>query len=171
MNMKIVLYLAITLNGYIAGEDDNVDWVYEGSWDNYLEKVKESDVVVVGRRTYEIMSQEEFNAARHYAVFTSKRNIQLKASNVEFVHITPKQFIEKLKKKRIVRKILVAGGSKLNSSFLKENLIDEIYLDVEPFVLGKGIPLFDRVDVKLRVKLLGCKVDNNTIQLHYKIIK
>ena len=66
----------------------------------------------------------------------------------------------------------LAGGGQLNTSFVKENLIDEIYLDVEPLVFGKGIRVFAEGDFELELELLETKKLNpNTVQLHYKVLK
>lgn len=67
---------------------------------------------------------------------------------------------------------MVCGGGKLNAAFMKENLIDEIYLDVEPVVHGKGIRLFADADFEAKLKLLGTnKFSKNEIQMHYRVIK
>lgn len=68
--------------------------------------------------------------------------------------------------------IMVCGGGGLNTSFMKENLIDEIYLDIEPIIFGKGIKLFEDSNFEAKLKLLGVKkLSSNEIQLHYKVIK
>ena len=68
--------------------------------------------------------------------------------------------------------IILAGGSILNTSFLEQNLVDEIYLDVEPTVMGKGIPLFQNKDFEKKLEFISSKnISKNEIQLHYKIIK
>ena len=51
--------------------------------------------------------------------------------------------------------VVVAGGGALNASFVEENLVDEIYLDIEPIILGKGITLFRDKDFERKLKLLG----------------
>ena len=67
---------------------------------------------------------------------------------------------------------LVGGGGKLNASFMKENLVDEIYLDVEPVVLGKGVKLFDDGEFEKSLELLVIKkISKDEIQLHYKVKK
>ena len=64
------------------------------------------------------------------------------------------------------------GGGTLNTSFMAENLIDEIYLDVEPIVFGKGIRLFKENDFEAKLKLLEIKkLSNDEIQLHYQVLK
>lgn len=66
----------------------------------------------------------------------------------------------------------LAGGGQLNTSFAKEGLIDEIYLDVEPLILGQGIKIFTDADFEFLLELLDFKkLNSNTIQLHYKVIK
>jgi dihydrofolate reductase len=68
--------------------------------------------------------------------------------------------------------VLVTGGGETNGAFLKANMIDEVYLDVEPMVFGEGIPTFTPNDVNLKLEFVDSKMLNkNTIQLHYKVIK
>ena len=170
--MKVILYLAMSVNGYIAGKNDEVDWLYSGSWDEYFKIVKQSDVVVVGRRTYEIMPPEEFQKECEYYVFTTQKNITKKASNIFFTSENPKDFVDRMEKSGKVEQIMIAGGAKLNISFLKNNLIDEIYLDVEPIILGNGISLFAPEHLEIKLKLLEIKtLRKDLLQLHYKIAK
>ncbi len=135
--MKVVLYMAITANGYIAKENNETPWSDE-EWLSFSEKVKEIKNLIVGRKTFEIMEQEkEFQKIGNpFTVIVSNQ----KENNSNFVN-SPEQAIKLLEEKGF-SKILVAGGGKLNSSFLQKGLVDEIYLDVEPFIFGKGIQLF-----------------------------
>ena len=65
---------------------------------------------------------------------------------------------------------LVLGGSKINSSFMKNGLVDEIYLDVHAHILGQGIPLFAPADFEYKLELLEIKkLSEQTLQLHYKV--
>jgi len=67
---------------------------------------------------------------------------------------------------------VVAGGGTLNASFLKEGLVDELFLDVEPVIIGKGLPLFAGKQFGKKLELLGIKkLSKNEIQLHYKVLK
>ena len=83
----------------------------------------------------------------------------------------PKEIIEILEQKGFTTAFL-AGGGQLNTSFVKENLINEIYLDVEPLIIGQGIKIFAEADFELELELFETKKLNpNTVQLHYKVIK
>lgn len=65
---------------------------------------------------------------------------------------------------------MVAGGA-LATSFLKKNLVNEIYLNVEPLALGKGIPLFSNENFEKKLKLLQVKrFSKDEVRLHYKIL-
>jgi len=67
---------------------------------------------------------------------------------------------------------LIAGGGKLNASFLNQNLIDEVYLDVEPHIFNDGIKLFEDLNNNIELKLIDTQgIGASTIQLHYQVIK
>ncbi len=93
----------------------------------------------------------------------------IKNQNPKFVSAakSPRKALNILKE---FRTIMVCGGGGLNSSFMKENLVDELYLDVEPIVFGKGIGLFSEYDFSTGLKLIGTRrLSKNEIQLHYKV--
>lgn len=84
---------------------------------------------------------------------------------------TPQEALSLLKSKN-VKQVCVAGGGMLNGSFLKENLVDEIYLDIEPEILGQGIPVFAPTPFEQKLELLEVNnISTQTIQLHYRVIK
>jgi len=73
---------------------------------------------------------------------------------------------------RSFEEVIVAGGGILNASFLSENLVDEIYFDIEPIILGEGIPVFKDKDFESRLKLIGKKMlTRDVVQLHYQVRK
>ena len=68
--------------------------------------------------------------------------------------------------------VVIAGGGQLDAAFMKENLIDEMYVDIEPALSGTGIPLFKGEDFDTQLEFLGHKMlSDNEIQLHYKVLK
>jgi len=165
--MKVVLYMAITANGFIAKENNETPWSNE-EWQSFSDKVKEIKNLIIGRKTFEIMKQgKEFQKIGNpFTVIVSNQ----KESNSNSVN-SPEQAIKLLEEKGF-SKILIAGGSMLNSSFMQKGLVDEIYLDVEPFLFGKGIKLFADNKFEAKLELLETKqLSKNTIQLHYRIFK
>ncbi len=165
--MKVVLYMAITANGYIAKENNETPWSNE-EWESFSEKVKHIKNLVVGRKTFEIMEREgEFQKIGNpFTVVISNKE----ANNSKFIN-SPEEAIRLLEEKGF-SKILVAGGGILNSSFMKKGLVDEIFLDIEPFLFGKGIQLFAENNFESKLELLETKqLSKNVIQLHYRVLK
>jgi len=165
--MKVVLYMAITANGYIAKENNETPWSDE-EWQSFSNIVKKIGNLVIGRKTFEIMNQDdEFQQIGNpFTVIVSNKE----DNNSNFVN-SPEQAIKLLEKKGFSQ-ILVAGGGMLNSSFMQKGLVDEIYLDVEPFLFGKGIKLFADNEFESKLELLETKqLSKDTIQLHYRILK
>lgn len=167
--------MAMTVNGFIAKENDDTSWVSETEWANFSRVIKKAGNMIIGRRTYEIMlRQDEFTRSGLTTIKTvvvSDRPV--KVHNSPFVSIakSPAEALNILQKQGF-ETILVCGGGGLNASFLKENLVDEIYLDVEPIVFGKGIPLFATGDFEKKLQLLGVKkISTQEVQLHYKVEK
>jgi len=70
------------------------------------------------------------------------------------------------------KEVLLGGGSYTNATFLREGLIDEIIIDIEPFIFGKGIKLFAESQQELKLELIKTeKLSKDTIRLHYNVIK
>jgi dihydrofolate reductase len=170
--MKVILYMATTVNGMIAKDDDSADFLTPLEAESYVTTVIMAGALVIGRRTYEVLSQQpefqEFLKAKVRIVAVSRSAFELNDPSHIVAH-SPEEALDVLKDAEIV---VVAGGGNLNGSFLAENLIDEIYIDIEPTVIGKGIPLFKGADFDRALKFLGSKqFSEHEIQLHYQIIK
>lgn len=168
--MKTILYMAISADGYISRTNDDTSWISETEWASYSLAVRTAGNLIVGRRTYDILTkQPEFLEFKNVKlVVVSSQKFQTLTSKHVVTH-SPKEALENLKD---FENVVVAGGGELNGSFLKKGLIDEIYLDVEPIVLGKGIKLFGSVDIEANLELLETKkLSDSEIQLHYKVLK
>ena len=168
--MKVILYMAASMNGFIAKSDDNTSWISKEEWDSYSAKVRKAGNVIVGRRTYHILTKQpefaEFKDVKLVAV--SSQDFPLLADNHSIAR-SPREALHQL---RDFQEVIVAGGGKLNASFLQEKLIDEIYIDIEPIVFGDGISLFHSSNFESTLKLLDTKkISEDEIQLHYKVIK
>ena len=170
--MKVILYMSTTINGLIATEEDNTDFVSEIEWKNFMDIIKKVGNMIIGKRTYEIMyKNNEFSKMDRIKIFVlTHKLIKSNNPNLIFTSQTPKEVLNTIKGLGY-KEALVCGGGKLNSSFMKENLIDEIYLDIEPKAIGKGICLFANSNFNIDLELIDfTQLSKNEIQLHYKII-
>ena len=171
--MKTILYMGISVNGYIAKENGDSEWTSEEDLRGFYEQSKNAGNIIMGRNTYLAASKSGyFPFPDALNVIVSHKQIENKwGDKVLITDKSPKEIIKMLKQKGFTTAFL-AGGGQLNTSFVKENLIDEIYLDVEPLVFGKGIKLFAEGDFEFDLELLEAKkLNQNTIQLHYRVLK
>lgn len=169
--MKVTLYMAISTNGMIAKSNDDTSWITEEEWNSYSSAVRKAGNLIVGKRTYDILTKQpefsEFKDVKVVAV-SKEGKVDLVGSN-HSIAVSPKEALEILKD---FSEVIVAGGGTLNNSFLSENLIDEIYLDIEPIIISGGIPIFKGEEFEKKLKLINInKLNEDVIQLHYKVIK
>jgi dihydrofolate reductase len=172
--MKVILYMAMSINGYIAHENDDTSWVSQAECKSYREAVAEAGVVVYGRRTYEIALKEGSLPSGEALIVVLTNDKSIKTDNPRILIVPekkPSEVVQFLEQKGY-KKLIVGGGGILNSAFLKDSLVDEILLDVEPIVLGRGLQLFFPEDFKAKLNLLEIKkLAENLIQLRYQIEK
>ncbi|WP_099205575.1 dihydrofolate reductase family protein [Scatolibacter rhodanostii] len=171
---KIVLYIAASLDGYIATKDENLDWLFavEGEGDNgYSSFYQTIDTILIGRTTYDwIIKQENGNfpyQGKECYVFSSTPK-----EDTEHVRFICKDIIPLIKdlKARNGKKIWLVGGGKLVDTFLKEKLVDEIILNIAPKLLGDGIPLFHKNDFESSLVLKQTRQFNQFIELSYEVL-
>ena len=164
--------MAITANGFIAKEDDSADFITSKESEGYVAAVCRTKALIIGRRTYEVLSaQPEFQKFIEAGVrIVVVSNADFKVADVN--HLVAHSPKEALSLMESFEEVVIAGGGRLNASFIEENLIDEICLDIEPAFLGKGIPLFNGGEFEKNLTFLGSKMfGEGEIQLHYEVIK
>jgi dihydrofolate reductase len=164
--------MTTTVNGFIAKHDDSADFITPAESASYVAAVQSAGALIIGRRTYEILSTQpefqEFLKAGVKIIAVSRGDFRLKDSNHAVAH-SPAEALDLAKD---FEKVIVAGGGMLDASFLDANLIDEIYLDIEPAIVSEGILLFSDSKSDKELKFLGSKkFGENEIQLHYQVIK
>jgi len=153
---KIILYIATSIDGFIARENGDIDWLPQSNSQEedygYKKLLGSVDTLLIGRKTYDqILSfgKWPYKGKKCY-VFTNSN--PKPDNNVEFIN-NPVSFIKELIKKD-GKDIWLVGGSELNTLLINEGLIDEIILTITPVVLGQGIKIFNNIenDIKLKLK-------------------
>ncbi|MCM3764530.1 dihydrofolate reductase family protein [Neobacillus niacini] len=174
---KLALFIASSLDGYIATNDESLEWLFrvEGEGDNgYSEFYDTVDTVVMGKRTYDwIMDQEDNRQEFPYKnkdCFVFTRSSIEDTEDVKFVNVDLTKFANELKSKD-GKNIWIVGGGELLQHFLQEKLIDEIIITVAPTILGSGIPLFREGDYQLDLILKRMRSFNQFAELHYEVKK
>lgn len=139
---KVILFIATSLDGFIAGKDGEIDWLFTDQDYGYAEFLNTIDVVLMGRKTYEqvlTFGEYPYNGIEGY-VF-SRSHSGTKGKNVAFLSGDIANFVHALKAKP-GKNIWLVGGAELVHAFMQHNLIDEYVISIHPIVLGSGIPLF-----------------------------
>lgn len=148
---RVVLAVAVSLDGYIARPNGAVDWLIEDpEIDLDLRAYGEAfDVIVAGRKTLDIPEdQKETKGSaspwgKMECYIFSRSKVPGKRSGVEYVNEAPSEFIRQIRE-RPGKDIWLMGGGELAREFLKEDLVDRMDLGIMPVLLGEGIPLFPR---------------------------
>jgi dihydrofolate reductase len=169
--MKTILYMSMTANGYIARENGDTPWSRE-VWDGYYEFVKKRGNIILGRKTYDELAKEANGFEKigyPFTVVVSNSTQHADDPNAVFVS-SPKDALAAVRQKGF-DEVVIGGGGTVNAGFLKDGLIDEISLDIDPLLFGKGIKLFADTDAEAKLELLQVDhLSKNTIQLRYKVI-
>jgi len=171
--MKTILYMGISANGYIAKTDGNSEFTSEEDLKGFYSHSKEAGNIIMGKNTYlEASKYGYFPFPDSLNIVVAHEPIENKWSDrVVITNKSPKEILSMLEGKDFQIAFL-AGGGQLSTSFAREKLIDEIYLDVEPLIFGEGIKVFAPGDFEFDLKLLEVnKLNSDTVQLHYKVIK
>lgn len=142
---NVVLYIAMSLDGYIARPDGAVDWLddVEGEGDNgYGEFYSQVGTVIMGRKTYEevLRLTDEFPYAGK-TCYVLSRQTKESSPHVTFTEEELESLVSRLKKES-EGYVWLVGGGQLVKQFLEKQLIDEIQLYIIPKLIGEGIPLF-----------------------------
>jgi len=141
---KVVLGLGISLDGYIARPDGAVDFLFmpkDYSMGPFFATI---DTAVMGRKTYDValkMGGGSYGGSGMKSYVFSHSQPPGERGGVTSVNDSSKSFIEKLRK-RSGKNIWLMGGGELARSFLKEDLVDELYIGIVPVLIGEGLPLF-----------------------------
>lgn len=166
--------MAISLNGIIARENNEEDFLSHENWITLVDLAHKTGCMIWGRKTHELVKtwdKQYFEGIKGIRAVIVSTNLNYEVGEGFELASSPKEALEKLKKEGFSTAMLT-GGATLNSSFAKLGLIDEIILNIEPVVVGKGIPLFFPKQFDLNLQLLKTKrLKNNILQLHYKVKK
>lgn len=178
MAPEVILYVASSLDGYIARTDGSVDWLDEipdpGNYDaedyGYGEFYDGVGIVLMGRITYEQVLTFDVDypyAGKEGYVFSRTRAGE-QDDYVRFVNGEDiPAFVENLKRTS-EKNLWLIGGGQLVREFLKLDLIDRIELFILPVILGQGLPLFPPSTPQRNLSLVGVRsYDNGMAQLTY----
>ena len=158
---KISLFIAMSLDGYIADSKGGIDWLKGQSsndkdMDTYSEFVKSIDTILMGWNTYHQVVTELSPTEWVYNNFTT----------YVITNTNPVDLIKSLKKQN-GKGIWICGGANLVQQLVNEDLIDCYYITIIPTLLGSGIRLFEHAKHEIKLRLLNTQSYNGMTDLIY----
>lgn len=166
---KIVLGVAVSLDGFIEGPNGEYDWCFTDQDYGMTEFMSRIDTLVMGRKSFELVQRQEgpnpWSHMQAYVVSNTLREVPEGyvllsgdiSSDVRQLRVQPG------------KDIWLFGGAQLTSYFIQHDLIDEYWLSVHPIVLGSGKPLFENIGQRKKLVLLEEKTySTGLVSLRYR---
>ncbi len=154
---------AMSLDGYIAGLDDEFDWIAVDPDIDFNELFDQFDTYLVGRRTFEItrrMGQTAISGTQRTFVF-SRTLRQSDYDDVTIVGEDWKEVVESLRRES-GKDIWLFGGGSLFRSLATAGLVDTVEVSVIPILLGSGVPLVSELSTRIGLTLTEHRIYENT---------
>lgn len=173
---EVILYLAMSLDGFIADSNGGVDWLHghgddpdtEGSYPEFIRNI---DTVLMGWNTYHQITTELSPDEWPYEgldtwIFTHR--LLPESEKLRFTDESPSSAAMRLKLEE-GKGIWVCGGADLAQQLIQDNLIDRIWISVVPVLLGNGIRLFQEEEREIRLQLIETRSYDGIVDLVYKL--
>lgn len=171
---RIHLFIAMSLDGYIADRKGSVDWLKgHGSdhenVDTYSEFVKNIDTILMGWNTYQQivteLSPKEW-VYHDFITYVITHHEHSSSEKIRFENTDPVDLAKRLKEDN-GKDIWICGGANLVQQLVNENLIDCYYITIIPTLLGSGIRLFEYAEHEIQLRLLHTQSYNGMTNLIY----
>src|SRR5258706_8350137 len=172
---KIIVHIAMSADGYIARPDGDLDWLpgrpAPKGFYGMAEFTPTVDAKILGRKTYDISVEmgAHFSAKAPHYVFSRRPAAAPAPAGVEFVSQPIAAFAKRLRSQS-GKNLWMMGGGELIASFLDEDAIDELVINIVPVFIGDGIPLIARRHRETPLHLRSSKTfPNGVVQVHYDV--
>jgi len=164
---KIILNLALTLDGLIAGSNGEYDWCFTDADYGMTEFMRSIDSTIMGGKSYRLLLNygPPYPELTNYVITRTETNAP--QPNIVFVRDNILSFVEALKRKE-GKNIWLFGGAEINHHLMERDLVDVLMLAVHPIVLGDGIQLFGKYNSRKHFELVdSIRYPSGLVQLIY----
>ncbi|MGG2015278.1 dihydrofolate reductase family protein [Bacillus sp. S10(2024)] len=178
---RIILDLAVTLDGFIEGENGEVDWCIMDSEMGFIHFLNQIDTILYGRKSYDLWGQftpeiedtstekEIWRSVHNKKKYVFSRTQKGTDNKAIFINNNIFEEVNKLKNKP-GKDIWLYGGASLITTFINLGLVDEFRLSVHPVILGEGKPLFIDIKQRLNLKMVHTRTfSSGVVQLIYHL--
>jgi dihydrofolate reductase len=171
---KISIYIAMSIDGYIARKDGNLDWLMHGHTGDedygFKKFINSVDALVLGRNTYQVVSGFDEWPYKGKRVIVLSNTLQEVRKEAELYGGQLNHLAHQLHSEGI-KHVWVDGGITV-SKFLEAGLVDHITISIISVFLGSGIPLFRAMDKEQTCRLESTQAyPSGLVQLKYDVVK
>lgn len=153
--MSVYFYGCITIDGYLADKNHNLDWLYqtgsteETSYEDFYQKL---DITIMGKRTFDEIAKME---SAHLAYPTTVNYVFTHAEKLPIDGFLPVagDVVEFIKSIKSEKNIWIVGGNQILAPLLDNDMVDVMIIQIAPVLLGDGIPLFKQKEHLKRFSL------------------
>ncbi len=172
---KVTLFIAMSLDGYIADKDGGVDWLNgqeeDGeNMDTYSEFIKTIDTIIMGWNTYHQLtselSPEEWVYPEQVSFVITHREIP-STERIRFTSESPCDLVKRLREEE-GNGIWICGGASIVRQLMETDLIDTLHISVIPTLLGDGVRLFGPLEKEQKLRLVKTQSYNGITDLVYE---
>ena len=170
---KLILSVAVSLDGLIEGPNGEYDWCFMDQDFGMSDFFKRIDALFIGRKTYEMAQSigevpAGFPKFKEYIFSTTLTTVK---EGAVLIKTNIKEEVKKIKNEK-GKDIWLFGGAGLTTSLMNLGLIDELLLAVHPIILGAGKPLFHNIHKRVHLKLVDSKTySTGLVGLTYEVKK
>lgn len=183
--MKTQYFTATSLDGFIATEDDSLDWLFplgDLSTSSYPEFIAEVGALAMGSATYEWMLQNADKVASETGspwpytqpawIFTHRTLPSIEGANIRFVNGDVRHVHNNMRVAAGSKNIWIVGGGDLAGQFHDAGLLDELIVQIGSVTLGRGKPLFPRRVLSPTLRLVSVRqMGVGMVELRYEVCK
>lgn len=174
---RLILNLAVSLDGFIEGPDGEFDWCFTDQDYGMTDFFKRIDAVFMGRKSYELMQSMNEGGygeipgmpkVTEYVFSNTLTDVKEGAVLVSGERAEVEARVREIKEEE-GKDIWLFGGADLTSSLMNARLVDELALSVHPILLGRGKPLFSDISDRIRLELTDSKTwSSGLVTLTYR---
>lgn len=164
--------MVMTADGFIAKDSTqtSTDWTSSADKKIFIERTKQAGVIIMGQKTYDTIGRP---LPKRLNVIMTRTPDETKniPNQLEYTNLSPIDLLKKLEDQGF-KEVILGGGTTINTLFLKDNLVDELQVTIEPLLFGGGMTLFKDLDLDQKLELIEMQdLGNNVINLRYKLLK
>jgi len=168
---KVILNLCTSLDSFIEGENGEIDWCFTDQDYGMTDFLNRIDTIFFGRKSYEQLLEMAPDAFADKTKIVFSNTLKNSESGPQIISGDIEAAIKKIINSE-GKDIWLFGGASLTTAIINLNLVDELMIAIHPLILGSGKPLFEKTEIRKKLKLIDNKTySTDLVQLIYEIEK